>query len=86
MRRYAAQSTSASGPRSSCEPPPHRACASIPGTRMPLPSHQGHATSLGVPPRFEITLPLPRQGIHSRGWWASSVRSSLPVLSLATPR
>jgi hypothetical protein len=35
---------------------------------------------------LEITLPLPRQGIHSRGWWASSVRSSLSVLSLATRR
>ncbi len=39
---------------------------------------------LGVPPRFEISLPLPRQGIHSRGWCASSVRSSLSVPSLAT--
>ncbi len=23
----------------------------------------------GLPPRFEITCPLPRQGIHSRGPW-----------------
>lgn len=46
-----------------------RACASMPGTRVPLPAHHGHSSVLGVPPRFEITWPLPRQAIHSRGPW-----------------
>jgi hypothetical protein len=46
--------------------PAQRACASIPGTRTPRPSHHGQETSLGVPPRFDITWPVPRQAIHSR--------------------
>jgi hypothetical protein len=62
----------------------HRACASMPGTRSPLPPHHGQLTVLGVPPRFEMTLPLPRQAIHSRGPWDAGVRSSLSLLSLAT--
>jgi 4-amino-4-deoxy-L-arabinose transferase-like glycosyltransferase len=60
------------------------AWASVPGTRTPLPPHQGQATSLGEPPRLEITRPPPRQGIHSRGSWVASVRSSLLSVSLAT--
>jgi hypothetical protein len=45
----------------------HLAWASTSARRIPPPSHQGHTTSLDLPPRFEITLPLPRHGIHSRG-------------------
>ncbi len=50
----------------------HPAWASVPGTRTPLPPHHGQLTLLGVPPRLEITWPLPRQGIHSRGPWDPS--------------
>jgi hypothetical protein len=50
----------------------HLAWASTPGRRTPPPPHQGQGTELGVPPRFEITRPLPRQGIHSRGPWDAS--------------
>jgi hypothetical protein len=49
-----------------------RACASTSARRMPAPSHHGQATVLGEPPRFEITWPLPRQAIHSRGAWDAS--------------
>lgn len=62
------------------------AWASIPGTRMPVPSHHGHETWLGVPPRFEITRPVPRQAIHSRGSWDSFPGPSLSTCSLATGR
>jgi hypothetical protein len=48
-------------------PPVQRAWASIPATRIPRPSHQGQGCKLCVPPRFDITRPVPRQGIHSRG-------------------
>src|SRR4051812_7996519 len=33
---------------------------------VPVPSHHGHVTSFGVPPRVEITLPVPRHGEHGR--------------------
>src|SRR3954465_9787263 len=33
----------------------------------PVPSHHGHSTCCGEPPRFEITRPVPRQAEHSRG-------------------
>jgi hypothetical protein len=46
-----------------------RACAFTSAWRTPPPPHQGQLSSLGVPPRFEMTLPLPRQAIHSRGSW-----------------
>lgn len=60
----------------------------MPAKRTPPPSHQGQVTVLGVPPRLEITLPVPRQAIHSRGSWDDSTRSSLSLfsLSLATKR
>src|SRR4051794_36347908 len=38
----------------------------------PVPSHHGHSTSCGEPPRFEITRPVPRHAEHSRGGAASS--------------
>ena len=47
-------------------------CASIPAIRVRLPSHQGHLTSLRVSSAVEITMPVPRQAIHSRDEWASS--------------
>ena len=46
-------------------PPARRARA---GTR-PLPSHHGHVTGCGVPPRPEITLPVPRQAVQRCGSW-----------------
>ena len=46
-------------------PPGRRARA---GTR-PLPSHHGHVTVCGVPPRPEITLPVPRQAVQRCGSW-----------------
>src|ERR1700688_2574882 len=55
------------------------ACASVPGKRRPPPAHHGQTTVLGSPPRFEITLPLPRQAIHSRGSCAASSSSSLSL-------
>ncbi len=30
--------------------------------RVPVPSHHGHGTVLSVPPSFEVTWPVPRQG------------------------
>lgn len=51
--------------------------ASVSGTRTPPPPHHGQAILLGSPPRLEITWPLPRQGIHSRGSCDPSGRSSL---------
>jgi hypothetical protein len=39
---------------------------------VPVPSHHGHVTSFGVPPRFEITRPAPRHGEHGRGSALSS--------------
>ena len=40
----------------------------------------------GLPPRFEITWPLPPQGIHSRGSWDPSVPLSALAVSSATSR
>ncbi len=45
--------------------PSHDACASTPATRTPSPPHQGQVTSCGLSPRFEITRPVPRQGMHA---------------------
>ena len=44
-----------------------RAWASCSAGSTPVPSHHGQATSLGDPPRFEITRPVPRQGGQGRG-------------------
>src|SRR5690349_18206689 len=35
--------------------------------KRPVPSHHGHASCEGDPPRFEITWPVPRQAEHSGG-------------------
>src|SRR3954467_11480719 len=35
--------------------------------KRPVPSHHGHGTCCGEPPRFEITCPVPRHAVHSRG-------------------
>ncbi|MEA2220835.1 MAG: glutamyl-tRNA synthetase [Solirubrobacteraceae bacterium] len=43
------------------------ACASWPGSCVPPPSHHGQRIGDGVPPRFEITRPLPRHGAQGRG-------------------
>jgi hypothetical protein len=39
----------------------------MPAIRFPVPPHHGQLTMLALPPRFETTVPVPRQGIHSRG-------------------
>lgn len=31
---------------------------------VPLPSHHGHTTVWGSPPRLEVTLPAPWHGVH----------------------
>src|SRR3984957_11989108 len=36
----------------------------MPARRTPPPPHQGQVTSCGLSPRFEITRPVPRQGMH----------------------
>ncbi len=54
----------------------HLACALTPLERTPLPPHHGQLTLLAAPPRWEITWPVPRQGIHSRGRWEDSAPSS----------
>jgi hypothetical protein len=43
----------------------------------PVPSHQGQTTALGSPPSLEMTLPVPRQGLHrsSRSGSAEPLRS-----------
>jgi len=78
------------GPRAAptaASPSSHLAWASTFARRTPPPPHQGQETVLGVPPRLEITLPEPRQGIHSRGPWDASARSvSLSLSSLAIRR
>jgi hypothetical protein len=40
--------------------------ASRPGSNDPVPPHQGHVTSCGLPPNPEINLPVPRQGVQVR--------------------
>ena len=43
--------------------------------KTPVPSHHAQVTSCGVPPRPEMSLPVPRQGLHGRssaGVWTSS--------------
>jgi len=39
-------------------------CAFRPRWNSPLPPHQGQVTSCGLPPRPEISLPVPRQGVQ----------------------
>jgi len=43
------------------------AWASWPGICVPLPSHHGHVTCDGLPPRFETTWPVPRHGAQGLG-------------------
>ena len=43
------------------------AWASWPGICVPLPSHHGHVTCDGLPPRFEMTWPVPRHGAQGLG-------------------
>src|SRR3954447_24980340 len=60
--------------------------------KRPVPSHHGHVTRCGDPPRFEITCPVPRHGAHSRGWgapsppWGASAAMSGVRLPAAAPR
>ena len=49
--------------RRSCGRPGRRG----PAMRRPLPSHHGHVTGFGSPPRPEITRPVPRQGVQRSG-------------------
>jgi hypothetical protein len=42
------------------------AWASCSAMKRPVPSHHGHATVFGSPPRFEITEPVARQGEQGR--------------------
>jgi hypothetical protein len=42
----------------------------------PVPSHHGHDTVEGEPPRFEITSPVPLQALQGCGSAAASVGSS----------
>jgi len=35
--------------------------------KRPVPSHHGHVTVLGDPPRFETIWPVPRQGRQAWG-------------------
>jgi hypothetical protein len=55
----------------------------------PVPSHHGHRTLRGVPPRFEITVPVPRHGGHGRGSVAASppcgVSSAIDRVRLPVP-
>src|SRR3954454_18530032 len=46
---------------------PPAACASCSGSRRPPPSHQGQGTSCGVPPRLDVTRPVPRQAEQGTG-------------------
>jgi hypothetical protein len=48
----------------------------------PLPSHHGHVTSDGEPPRLEITLPVPRHGGQGRGSWAAVSVSSVAMAGI----
>ena len=43
------------------------AWASCSGMKRPVPSHHGQVTSCGLPPRFEITWPVPRQAWQRPG-------------------
>jgi 4-amino-4-deoxy-L-arabinose transferase-like glycosyltransferase len=42
----------------------------MPLRRTPPPAHQGQVTSCGLSPRFEITRPVPRQGMQSASFFA----------------
>ena len=46
-----------------------------------MPSHHGHGTSDRVPPRLEMTVPVPRQGGQGAGSPAGS--AALDVLTSA---
>ena len=53
-------------------------CASWPGSCTPPPSHHGHVTVDGSPPRFETSWPVPRQGAQGLG--SVSDRSSVAAI------
>lgn len=48
-----------------------------------MPSHHGQSTVLGEPPKFEITLPVPRQGGQGIGPSGASVVSSAAAVTAA---
>src|SRR4051812_2740451 len=54
-----------------------RAWASCSRTKTPSPSHHGHGTVEGEPPRLEITWPVPRQTEHRGGGAAVSASSAI---------
>ena len=60
------------------------ACASCPGICTPPPSHQGHTTLDGVPPRWESTSPVPRHGGQAAGAAGRASSAAMPA-TLATP-
>src|SRR3954454_14868153 len=62
---YATRSGPPPSPSGFSAPP--AAWASCSGRRCPPPSHHGHGTSCGVPPRLEITRPAPRQAEQGTG-------------------
>lgn len=51
-------------------------------TNTPVPSHQGHATVDGSPPRLETTVPIPRQAVQGDGSGAASPEVVLESLVL----
>jgi len=57
------------------------ACALWSGRNIVVPSHQGHVTVFGSPPRLEITVPRPRQAWHGLGSGASVSGASGSVLT-----
>lgn len=59
-----------------------RSWASRPAMTVPVPSHQGHGTVDGEPPRFDTTWPVPRHGGQGRG----SVVSGSSSTELNSPR
>src|SRR4051812_17433929 len=69
-RPYAARSGPPPFPSGLSAPP--AACASCSGRRCPPPSHQGQRTSCAVPPRLDITRPVPRQAEQGTGAGGSS--------------
>lgn len=48
------------------------AWALCPGRNIVVPSHHGHVTVVGSPPRFDTTVPRPRQAWHGLGSGASA--------------
>ena len=54
--------------------------------KTPSPSHHGHTTGVGVPPRPEISLPVPRQGGQgigacSAGSWSATIATVAALAS-----